>query len=645
MGRLMREFNWAQTSLGTPEEWPQSLRTTVGILLNSRFPMFLFWGPDLIQFYNDAYRPSLGAGGKHPTALGQKAVDCWPEIWADIHPLLQQVLAGGDSTWSEDQLLPFHRNGQIEDIYWTFSYGAVRNDSGEIGGVLTVCQETTDKVRSLQQLAYQENELAFAVEATELGIWDHNPVTGYFSANSRLKSWFGLGVNEQVALTDAVAAMAEEDRERVAAAIEKALNFNSGGSYEIEYRIQNLRTGQQRIVRAKGRAEFNSQKQPYRFAGTLQDITEAVAARKELEEAEKRFRTLAETLPNMVWVTDSAGNYEYTSVQWKAYSGLDPEDPGTWVKMIHPDEFPALSQAWAESLANQSSYKSDARLRNRDGVYLWHKIEGVPVKAESGEVIRWVGSCTNIHDQKTFSEKLSALVAERTAALERSNEDLQQFAHVASHDLKEPVRKIKTFAGQLEKETAGGLSKIGSLYLQKVQGAADRMFNMIDGVLHYSTISALEQEEETVDLIQLVRSIESDLELVIAQKGAQLHIGALPLLKGTSVLLYQLFYNLINNALKFSDPARSAIITLEAQPSAGGKVVVTVTDNGIGFEPEYAGNIFKTFTRLHSKDKYEGTGLGLSLCKKIVERHGGTIWAEGKVGQGARFIMELPAGE
>ena len=125
--------------------WPQSLRTTVSILLNSRFPMFLFWGPDLIQFYNDAYRPSLGEGGKHPTALGQKAVDCWPEIWEDIQPMLQQVLAGGEATWSEDQLLPFSRNGQIEDIYWTFSYSPVRNDAGEIGGVLTVCQETTRK--------------------------------------------------------------------------------------------------------------------------------------------------------------------------------------------------------------------------------------------------------------------------------------------------------------------------------------------------------------------------------------------------------------------------------------------------------------------------------------------------------------------
>jgi PAS domain S-box-containing protein len=560
------------------------------------------------------------------------------------------VLAGGAATWSEDQLLPFSRNGRIEDIYWTFSYSAVRNDQGAIGGVLTVCQETTDKVVSLQQLEKSDAELHFAIEATELGVWDHNPITGLFKGNNRLKDWFGLPADAEISLTSAINAINSEDRDRVATAIEAALYPESGGSYDIEYTITNAKTGQQRTVRAKGLAHFEQDGKPYRFAGTLQDITAQAASRQKLEQGEERFRVLAETLPNLVWVTDGEGTSEYTSKQWSDYSGLEANTQDIWEKMLHPDELESFNAVWMESVATGKPYLSEGRLRNRQGTYLWHKIEGVPVKDNSGKVVRWVGSCTNIHDQKTFSEKLEAVVAERTAALERSNEDLQQFAHVASHDLKEPVRKIKTFAGQLEVEAAGTLSKIGSLYLQKVQQAADRMFLMINGVLEYSTLSAMDTAPESVDLQSIVDSIVQDLEVLIAQKGARVEAQNLPLLSGTPVLLYQLFYNLIYNALKFSAANRTPVVQVVAETISAGengsrRARITVADNGIGFEPEYAENIFKTFTRLHSKDKYEGTGLGLSLCKKIVERHGGVIWADGKVDVGARFTMELPVAE
>ncbi len=153
MGEICRSINWSATVLGSPETWPQSLRTTLSIILNSKFPMFLFWGPDLICFYNDAYRPSLGNKGKHP-AVGQKGKDLWPEIWDDIKPLIDNVLNGGEASWSEDQLLPIYRNGQLEDVYWTFSYSPVADESGKPAGVFVTCTETTDKVISLKDLQH-----------------------------------------------------------------------------------------------------------------------------------------------------------------------------------------------------------------------------------------------------------------------------------------------------------------------------------------------------------------------------------------------------------------------------------------------------------------------------------------------------------
>ncbi len=198
--------------------------------------MFLFWGPELFCFYNDAYRPALGNAGKHP-ALGEKAAEVWPEIWADIKPLIDQVLAGGEATWSEDQLLPIYRNGSLEDVYWTFSHSPVCDESGTPSGVFVTCMETTGTVKNLSVLKYSKDQLAFAIEAAELGVWDLNPNTNRFTANARLKEWFGLQPEDEVALSTAINAIAEKDRERVATAIQNALQGHAGGEYDIEYTI------------------------------------------------------------------------------------------------------------------------------------------------------------------------------------------------------------------------------------------------------------------------------------------------------------------------------------------------------------------------------------------------------------------------
>jgi PAS domain S-box-containing protein len=151
MGELTRSHNWAETELGPPENWPHSLCTTLGILLHSAFPMFLFWGKNLISFYNDAFRPSLGIDGKHPS-IGKKGKDVWPEIWDYIGPMINQIMETGKPVWYEDQLVPFYRNGHMEDIYWTFCYSPVFGDDGKISGVFVTCTETTEKVLSLKKL-------------------------------------------------------------------------------------------------------------------------------------------------------------------------------------------------------------------------------------------------------------------------------------------------------------------------------------------------------------------------------------------------------------------------------------------------------------------------------------------------------------
>lgn len=237
MRALIRAKDWSKTSLGNAETWPQTLRITLSILLNSKFPMFLWWGPELICFYNDAYRPSLGSEGKHPSILGMRAEEAWIEIWHIIKPLIDKVVGQGEAIWFEDSLVPIYRNGKIEDVYWTFSYSPVYDETDIIAGVLVTCTETTEKVNILKKLQESKNELEFAIEATELGTWDYNPLTNKFTSNGRLKKWFGLTAENEIELTHAINVMLESDRQRVTEAIQKALQHSSGGNYDIYFTI------------------------------------------------------------------------------------------------------------------------------------------------------------------------------------------------------------------------------------------------------------------------------------------------------------------------------------------------------------------------------------------------------------------------
>lgn len=250
-----------------------------------------------------------------------------------------------------------------------------------------------------------------------------------------------------------------------------------------------------------------------------------------------------------------------------------------------------------------------------------------------------------------YKNRMESLVDMRTKELQRSNEDLQQFAHIASHDLKEPVRKIRTFSSRLVGETEK-ISDKGKQYIDKIQSASARMTGIIDGILSYSMVNASDEQYETIDLNTTMEGILSDLEVAIAQKSAKVEYRDLPVIEGIPVLIHQLLYNLVNNALKFSVEGRPPFVKVSGSSPrqeelplgamSADHVKITVADNGIGFSQEQAYRLFDLFTRLNSREKFEGTGLGLALCKKIVERHHGFIYAQGRDGDGATFTIILP---
>lgn len=246
---------------------------------------------------------------------------------------------------------------------------------------------------------------------------------------------------------------------------------------------------------------------------------------------------------------------------------------------------------------------------------------------------------------RNLTEELSTLVLERTQELQRSNDDLRQFAHVASHDLKEPVRKIRTFNNRILEEFEDVLPPQIKLYVGKIESACARMYSMIDGVLHYSKLGAGGVATENINLNHIIEQINTDLEIMFEIKEAHLIYSRLPKIEADKTLIYQLFYNLILNSLKFSiagQPSRITIVASEVSEDNLDYYKVTVNDNGIGFEPEYSQVIFNAFTRLNAADHYEGSGIGLALCKKIVERYEGRISADALPGQGASITILFP---
>jgi PAS domain S-box-containing protein len=378
---------------------------------------------------------------------------------------------------------------------------------------------------------------------------------------------------------------------------------------------------------------------------------------QQIEDSREEFKQLADFMPQIVWTAQPDGTLEYYNKRWYEYTGFDDRDESrNWISIIHPDDVQACLAAWDHSVRSGKPFEIEYRFKDsRHGGYRWFLGRAVPVFNADGAIVKWFGTCTDIHERKAISEELESLVHQRTMELERSNDDLQQFAHVASHDLKEPLRKIRVFSNRLQHELDQSMPEKGKAYVDKIQQAAQRMSAMIEGVLNYSTASESAHEFGPVDLNEIVRGVMQDLELVIQQKAATVHFNDLPTINGIRVLIYQLFYNLLNNALKFSRPDQPNRISIASKKIERPKIngsshaehkefyVIEISDCGIGFDQSQADKMFQIFTRLNNREEYEGTGLGLALCKKIVSRHGGFISASGKENEGATFTILLPA--
>ena len=937
MGELTRNFNWSQTVIGSPGEWPQSLRTTVSNLLRSKFPMFLWWGPDMIQFYNDAYRPSLGNNGKHPYALGQNGKECWPEIWDIISPLHRQVQTTGEATWMEDQLVPIYRNGKIEDVYWTYSYSSVLDDEGNHAGILVTCNETTEKVNTFNKLLNSEQRFHNLVSEATIGIvvligaemrvevvneaygkllnrtvdelkgknlFDLIPeaadpfrqlldnvrntgetlylydqgysvdskagtINGYLNlvyqpyreadgtisgilalcqdvteqVNARkkieearqdlqhtiLNAPIGICVLDAATLvseiindsfvqvagkpyeaikgkmywetfaeakpyyeaaldgvikhgktfyanevelmmirhgkeemmyvtfvyeplkdedgnvkkvvvwvienTQQVASRkkAEESAQQVKALVESApfpIGVYIGREMKIEFANQSIievwgkgpevigkryadilpeLENQQIYSQLDGvyttgipfharnqrvDIEINSKLKPFYFnysftplldasgqvygvMNTAADVTDLNEAKQQVEQSEKNFRSMILQAPVAMCILLGPGHVVDIANDAMIQIWGKPAEV-----VMHKPIFEGLPDAKEQGLeamlhgvyCSGEPFRADERpvqlLRNGRLDTVYQNFVYEPYRDSDGKTLGVLAISIDVTEQVLARQKIEEVVQLRTMELaqandelirtnqelSRSNANLEEFAYAASHDLKEPVRKIHFFSDRLRTNLSEVMKEEDFKSFSRLEVAARRMNSLIEDLLAYSQVNLKPATLETVDLNEVMDIVLSELDLEIEQKDAKIRSDRLCTVQGHKRQLQQAFQNLLTNALKYSSPERTPVIEVKSARVAGKDVelhispeavekeycLIEVRDNGIGFDNSEAERIFNVFTRLGGSSETRGTGVGLSIVRKVVENHKGFVVAKGKPREGAVFKVYLP---
>ncbi|WP_050783518.1 hybrid sensor histidine kinase/response regulator [Methylobacterium nodulans] len=425
MGAVIRRHGWSASPLGRPETWPQCLRSAVSLMLGSRFPMFVAYGPDLHFLYNDAYAEILG--DKHPSALGRRFRDVWPEIWGDVEPLIGAALAG-QATWAENMPLTMNRRGHDEQTWFTFSYSPLRDEDGAVVGMFCACTETTGRVVAEEALREAEARLRLATEAAEVGLWDVDLVRETLYWPARVKAMFGISPDVPVTIADFYAGLHPDDRERVTRAFAAALDPARRVVYDVEYRTIGKEDGVLRWVAAKGRGVFDDEGRCVRVVGTAIDVTARKRIEESLRASEAQFRALSQSIPNIVWAATPDGTVDWSNDQVQTYSGrpADELNGAAWLDIVHPDDRGRMIASWQEALRTRQPYQAEFRLRSAAGSYRWFLTRVRPIRDAEGVLIRWVGTDTDIDDQKRamadlvrFNEALEARVAERTAERDR----------------------------------------------------------------------------------------------------------------------------------------------------------------------------------------------------------------------------------
>lgn len=660
MGEIISTNDWSGTPVGIIDIWPLGLRSTLGIMLNSKFPMFLFWGDEMTCFYNDACHLGLGIDENHSEILGKSGALLLPEVWLIILPIIEELKLSGEPSWHEDQWFPILKNGKAQNTYWTSSYSPVNDELGRLEGILVTMNEVTDKVEARKKMEDAEERARLAAEIAQIATWDLDLQTHTMIHSESLATIFGYQKSVKLSYQQIMEQLNQED---VVNIVDKAFELATHtGIYKYEARI-NKHNGDSGWIRSHGKIFFDANNEPLKIVGTLIDITEDIDRREILMKKESKFRLLADSMPQLIWTADAVGNLNYYNLSAFKYTGMAKFHimDGDWLLLVHPDEREEYREKWKTAMATGTDFLFEHRLLRHDGQYRWQLSHAIAQKDASENIQMWVGTSTDIQRQRTFTEQLEKQVQERTAELEinninlvKMNIELQSFVYVSSHDLQEPLRKIQTFISRMMETEEMKFTQKAKDYFDRINVAAKRMRSLIQDLLEYSKTNLTDKVFVLKNLQELAEEVKEDYSEMILETRALVSIDIRFEAKVIPFQFRQLLNNLLGNSLKFTKTGTTPRILIKGSRIEGQSILslganpelfyiqISIADNGIGFSMDYKEKIFEVFQRLHGKVEYSGTGIGLAIVKKIVDNHKGIITASGTENEGAVFTIYIP---
>jgi PAS domain S-box-containing protein len=387
----------------------------------------------------------------------------------------------------------------------------------------------------------------------------------------------------------------------------------------------------------------------------FRDVSSERRADRALRDNERILADILESTLSGYWDWNIPAGTEYLSPAFKKMFGYEdhelPNSPDSWQKLIFAEDLPGVLEVFDRHVKSRGEvpFHNEIRYRHRNGSTVWVICAGRVIEwAPDGTAVRMVGCHVDITSRKRTETRLGAALEE----LQRSNRDLEQFAYSASHDLQEPLRKVSAFGTLLADECRDALSDEGRKYLDYILDAVNRMRELINDLQTYSRVATQGRAFVRVDLNGVLKDVLSDLELRLRETSGTVEAAELPTIEADPSQMRQLFQNLIGNALKFVKPGDTPRVEVSAEtlpadagrgaPAHGATCRIVVRDHGIGFEQKHAERLFGIFHRLHQRHEYPGSGIGLAVCCRVVERHGGSIEAEGHPGEGAVFTIRIP---
>lgn len=617
-------------------------------------------GPEMrVEIANRAYGKLIQRSASQ--LIGKPLFDVIPEIRDFYLPLLEKVRLTGEPIYLYDSPYSVTTNGQFIEGFLHIVIQPYRDTAGNMLGIMAILQDVTEQVRVQKELEEKEQHLELLSNTVPAMIFYLDCGQRYRSYNETFMQWFG--VNEKEAIGKTVKEFIGD------AAYSKAAPY-----LDIAYNGQQVRyemeapdkIGTGRWLQIVYTPHINEEGRVVGVIVLATDITQSKQAEILLRESRQQLLSSFNDMP--VGLALISGNDLVFDVVNPFYGRLAGRAPGELVGKPLMEAIPELKgQGFDVKLRsvmatgkpfNENGVPVDIFDNGREvTIYINHTYQ--PQRDSRGEITGVLIVVIDVTEQILARQKIEDEVTARTRELaeanetlytlnkelKRSNYHLEEFAHAASHDLKEPIRKIHYFTARLKEQLNEQLTEEQGFTFSRISNATERMGMLINDLLLYSHVSQRPHEKEMVDLNEKIRRVQEDLELDILQKGATIRAARLPQVRGYSRQIQQLFQNLISNALKYSkedQPPKIEINSSRVEREGREHLQIGITDNGIGFEQEYHEKIFQMFTRLHGKNEYGGTGVGLSIVKKIVENHEGHIRVESQKGVGTTFYIYLP---